>query len=117
VLIVDDETPVLDVARSYLEEIGIDVLTADNANEALQLVEQHGNSIEVMILDYLMPDKTGLELLDKIAPKIDVDCYLTSGFSRGEISDPDIRCRLTGFIAKPFSREELQGLFRADHTQ
>jgi CheY-like chemotaxis protein len=117
VLIVDDESPVLDVARNYLEEIGINVLTADTANKALELVERHGNSIEVMILDYLMPDKTGLELLDKIAQEIEVDTYLTSGFSRGEISDPDIRCLLTGFIAKPFNREELQGLFKSDQTQ
>lgn len=117
VLIVDDESPVLDVARNYLEEIGINVLTADNANKALELVEKHGDGIEVMILDYLMPDKTGLELLDKIAQKIEVDTYLTSGFSRGEISDPDIRSLLTGFIAKPFNREELQGLFRGSQSQ
>lgn len=111
VLIVDDEEPVLALARKYLEEFGMQVLTASDSKTALQVVRENGEAIDVVILDYLMPDETGLQLLDKISRVIDVDTYLTSGFSRGEISDPDIRRLLTGFIAKPFSREDLQHLF------
>lgn len=111
-LIVDDEEPVLELAKSYLEEIGMRVLVARDSTEAMRLAEQHGKDIDVLILDYLMPGETGLEVLDKISKVIDVDTYLSSGFTRGEIFDPDIRKLLTGFIAKPFTRSELQSLFQ-----
>lgn len=111
ILIVDDEQSVLDVARSYLEELGINVLTANNSEQAISLANEYNNSIDVLILDYLMPDETGLQLLDKISRVIDVDTYLTSGFTRGEISDPDIHALLTGFIAKPFSKDDFKKLF------
>lgn len=111
VLIVDDEESVLEVARAYLEELGINVLTASNSEQAISLANEHRNSIDVLILDYLMPDETGLQLLDKISRVIDVDTYLTSGFTRGEISDPDIHSLLTGFIPKPFSKADFIKLF------
>jgi|GEM_PF-1212466 len=111
ILVVDDEQSVLEVARYYLEELGIKALTADNPRDALKLAEKHGEKIDALILDYLMPEETGLQLLDKISKVIKVDTYLTSGFTRGEISDPDIHALLTGFIAKPFSREDFKLLF------
>lgn len=111
VLIVDDEESVLDVARAYLEELEIKVLTASNSEQAISLANEYRNSIDVLILDYLMPDETGLQLLDKISRVINVDTYLTSGFTRGEISDPDIHSLLTGFIPKPFSKADFAKLF------
>jgi signal transduction histidine kinase len=111
VLIVDDEEQVLRVARTYLEELGIQVLTAENSTEALALALQYGQQIDALILDYLMPDETGLELLEKLAKIIEVDTYLTSGFTRGEISDPALHALLTGFIAKPFNRKDFEQIF------
>lgn len=111
VLVVDDEQAVLDLARRYLEELGIEVLTASDSTTALTLVREYEERIDALILDYLMPNETGLQLLDKISRVIEVDTYLTSGFTRGEIGDADIRELLTGFIAKPFSREDLRDLF------
>ncbi len=111
ILIVDDERSVLDVARAYLEELGIRTLTAENAEQALSLAEEYKGEIDALILDYLMPDSTGLQLLEKISEKLTVDTYLTSGFTRGEISDPGIHAVLTGFIAKPFNKKIFLQLF------
>lgn len=111
VLVVDDEQAVLDLARSYLEELGMTVLTAGDSASALALVKTYGQQIDALILDFLMPNETGLQLLDKISRVIEVDTYLTSGFTRGEIGDSDIRQLLTGFIAKPFSYEDMRAIF------
>lgn len=111
VLVVDDEAPVLDLASSYLQDLGLRVLTAQDVTMAESLVRQYGDEIDALILDYQMPGGNGLQLLAKLSEVITADAYLTSGFSRDEVSTPEVRKRLTGFIAKPFSRRELQNLF------
>ena len=117
VLVVDDEEPLLQIARNYLEEMGLQVLTAKNADEAIEMVKQYGHQIDAVIVDYLMPEVTGLQLLERMSDLLYADKYLTSGFTRGEIGDPDIRSQLTGFIAKPFSREDIQALFGGERQQ
>jgi len=111
VLVVDDEAPVLELAAGYLEDLGLRVLTAQDVAMAESLVDQYGDEIDVLIVDYQMPDANGLQLLDRIEDRLNADTYLTSGSSRAEVSSPEVRSRLTGFIAKPFSRRELQNLF------
>jgi signal transduction histidine kinase len=113
VLIVDDEAPVLDLASRYLQDLGLRVLTAQDVDMAESLVSQYGDEIDALILDYQMPGANGLQLLDRLGDRINADTYLTSGFSRNEVSTPEVRSRLTGFIAKPFSKRELQNLFGA----
>lgn len=111
VLVVDDEAPVLDLASNYLQDLGLRVLTAQNATMAESLVSQYGDEIDALIIDYQMPGANGLQLLDRIYARINADTYMTSGFSRDEVSTPEVRRRLTGFIAKPFSKREFQNLF------
>lgn len=116
VLVVDDEVHVLELAANYLRELDIEVHTAATAAGARAIVEKYGDRIDAVLLDYLMPEMTGLELLDEISTDINVDAYLTSGFSRGEIGDPAITQRLAGFIAKPFVQQDFRRLFRPDGT-
>ncbi|MEX0964393.1 MAG: ATP-binding protein [Pseudohongiellaceae bacterium] len=111
VLVVDDEEEILRLASSYLEKLDIKVFTAADAESAMRLAEQHKDEIDAVILDYMMPDMTGVELLGRISKIITVDTYLSSGYSRGEIGDPDVRKLLTGFIAKPFSFEDYATIF------
>lgn len=111
VLVVDDEEDILHLARKYLTELGIKTLIASDAQSAIRLVEENKHEIDAVLLDYLMPWISGIQLLAKIHSHIDVDTYLTSGYTRGEISNPEIRNQLTGFIAKPFRREDFVAIF------
>lgn len=117
VLVVDDEPEILTLAKGYLLKLGIKALATSDPQEALRLALVHRNELDTVIIDYLMPHVTGSDLLSKISEIVEVDAYLTSGYSRGEIDDPTLRALLTGFIAKPFNFNDFANLFRPDDVE
>lgn len=110
-LVVDDEEDIVVLAASYLNRLGKKVYTATDYREALKIIRRHEGEIDTVILDYLMPGMTGIKLREEIARVTDVDAWLTSGYTRGEITDPALHHDLTGFIAKPFNFEDFENLF------
>ncbi|MBW1741863.1 MAG: PAS domain S-box protein [Deltaproteobacteria bacterium] len=108
VLLVDDEEPIMEVGKEFLELIGYRVLTAQDGKEAVKTYRKHQDAIDVVVLDMVMPGMGGGEAYDRIK-KInpDVKVLLSSGFSiDGEASDIlDRGCN--GFIQKPFTVREL----------
>lgn len=60
VLIADDDFISLEVLKAMLEDYPLDLLVANNGQEALDLAHQH--EPELLILDYDMPDYTGAEI-------------------------------------------------------
>lgn len=60
-LVADPSEIIRKVARHYLEQLSYEVLEADNAEEALELCRS--NSINALILDWRLPDKTAVEFL------------------------------------------------------
>ena len=65
VLIVDDETDLLDELRDTLEAAGFSVITASSATEAFAMV-RNNRSIGIVVVDLLMPDLHGLEFVEKV---------------------------------------------------
>jgi signal transduction histidine kinase/DNA-binding response OmpR family regulator len=62
-LIVDDDVEVRGIFSRYLKEDGIEVLTADTAEEGAALAKRHP---QLILLDLLLPDRSGLELLETL---------------------------------------------------
>jgi CheY-like chemotaxis protein len=60
VLCIDDNRDVLECEKAFLESFGYTVLTAPSGGEGLQLDSMH--SVDVVILDYLMPEMNGHEV-------------------------------------------------------
>jgi two-component system, cell cycle sensor histidine kinase and response regulator CckA len=65
ILVVEDESGLRELAKTLLERQGYIVLVAANANEALELFEQHPN-IDVILTDVIMPRASGPELTHKL---------------------------------------------------
>jgi DNA-binding response OmpR family regulator len=64
VLLVDDEPSYIKVvALGLREECGLDVLVASSGQEAIELLESDKDGFDVVVLDYLMPGLTGLDVL------------------------------------------------------
>ncbi len=107
ILLVEDEPFVRDATASILQRAGHEVLTAEDATEALQVYEQcHGN-IDLLITDMVLPGKTGKQLGDDLRQQsLDLAVLITSGYSNQEcdIERPEAR---TFFLAKPYSRRAL----------
>jgi len=109
ILVVDDEPFVLDFVRVALETRGLHIVTAQDAEEALQILEIQHTEIAAVLSDVRMPGMSGLRLIRKVkekAPTISV--ALMSGEMGEETPDPEIP-----FLQKPF---QLRALVRTIET-
>ncbi|HSO19777.1 MAG TPA: response regulator, partial [Desulfosarcina sp.] len=107
-LLVDDEKMVLDVGAAMLQRLGYTVHAAQSGEAALRLYENLGPTIDLVILDMVMPGMGGGEVFDRLkAMNPDIKVILSSGYSiEGQASDILAR-GCAGFIQKPFNLAQL----------
>jgi PAS domain S-box-containing protein len=108
VLFVDDEEAILEVGEKVLKVLGYRVLIARDGAEAIDIFSKNRHSIDLVLLDMVMPRMGGGEVYDQLkAISPDVKVLLSSGYSiDGEASKIMARgCR--GFIQKPFDMTQL----------
>lgn len=68
VLVIDDQKPMLEVIRLFLERFGnMNVKTALTAKEALEILMS--SSFDAMVVDYDLPDINGIEFLKMLRQK------------------------------------------------
>ena len=106
-LIVDDEDGVRLTAKRLLEKQGYLVYAAAGGTEALDLLEKHG-PVDLVIADLAMPEMDGRELGEQIQkhhPGVPV-MYMSGYFNDPSLSQSSA-LKVTGYLAKPFSREQL----------
>jgi PAS domain S-box-containing protein len=114
VMVVDDERFIIDITSEWLQELGYHVIDATNGQEALALYEAHGDKIDLVILDMVMPGMDGGETLDGLrAIDPEVKVLLISGYGlTGRIRE--IRRRgCHGFLQKPFTILQLSEKIKA----
>lgn len=103
VLLVDDEEMVLNVSKELLESLGYRIVTAGTGREAIEIFETKAGEIDLVILDFTMPEMSCEETfsqLKMIAPKVPV--LISSGFSLNDQVRQILDQDGTGFIQKPF---------------
>jgi DNA-binding response OmpR family regulator len=64
ILLVEDEAEPAEMLTNYLEMHDFQVLMASTGNEAMALIDQHAQKIDLAILDIMVPDKNGYEICD-----------------------------------------------------
>ena len=98
-LVVDDEWLLVDYARTILEELGCEVITATCGSEALHALNLNPR-VDLLITDVQMPEMNGLELIEQAKrqrPTLHV--IVTSGHAEVPDGVPLVR--------KPFTRLDL----------
>jgi len=109
VLIVDDEPVNLLVLKTFLTRTGYQVLEAANGKEALELSQQH--SLDLVILDVMMPQMSGYEVCERLRQSFTTSrlpvILLTA---KNQIEDliHGYQSGANDFLTKPFQREELK---------
>ena len=105
VLVVDDEAPIVDLVRGYLEADGMDVITAADGPSALDLIRVR--SPDVVILDVNLPGLDGFEVLRQA--RTFTDAYVIMLTARSEEIDRivGISVGADDYLVKPFSPREL----------
>lgn len=112
ILIVDDEADVRETWELTLRMAGFGVTTAGSASAALELAEQQ--AFDVVILDFIIPGMTGLELLVRIRERIPyirsviVSGKLNSSTSASEITE-NLKASIEAdvFLHKPCTNDDL----------
>jgi len=113
VLVVDDEPMVRAFVEEGLKGLGYKVWAAENGQQALEIYGRHGQEINCVLLDLIMPEMSGLETyrrLRKLHPQVRV--VFASGYSTGEILRDAPDAREAEFIGKPFTLEGLSMVLR-----
>ncbi len=108
ILLVDDEAVIRATGEALLEELGYDVILAENGRLAVDLFRDRAQDINLVILDMIMPEMNGRDCFTALrAIRSDIPIALSSGFTRSE-DLADLKQRgLSGFIQKPFYSSEL----------
>lgn len=107
ILVVDDEAIIRDSLRDWLKDVGHDVLTADNGEEALKIIRMEMPGI--VVTDLVMPGMDGIALMKaikKINPKISVIIITAYGSIPTAISA--MREGAYDYIEKPFCPERAE---------
>lgn len=108
ILVVDDEEMILNVSTAMLEQLGYKTLAAASGEEALAIFSRDGDSIDIVLLDQVMPGMDGVTVFKELrAIRPDIKVLLASGFSQQEVSERFTGLALNGFIPKPFTLNNL----------
>ncbi|MBI5805364.1 PAS domain S-box protein [candidate division TA06 bacterium] len=108
ILIVDDEDMIRTIAAQILKTAGYRVQTCVDGQEAVELYARDHGSIDLVIMDMVMPKLDGREAfakMQKINPKVKV--LLSSGFSEDGDAQAILQDGAQGFIQKPYRSAEL----------
>ena len=108
VLVVDDEAAVLDVVAATLGGAGYRTVTAGDGGGARRLVDEHRGEIVAAVIDMMLPDVDGAELvshIQEVDPSIRV--ILTSGYNEQEATRRITSDGLAGFLKKPYRPSDL----------
>ncbi|HEB31027.1 MAG TPA: response regulator [Spirochaetes bacterium] len=105
VMLVEDETSVRTVARTMLDKLGYSVYEAENGNEALDILKQHGTeNIDLLVTDVIMPGISGKELADRVRENYSgIKVLYISGYPDKAFSDLGITKDEASVLKKPFS--------------
>jgi len=109
ILLVEDEAQVRALARTILERVGYRVLEARAGAGALVAWEGHAGDVDLLLTDLMMPDGvSGVDLAQRLrAVRPDLKVLCMSGYQTGNVATELDRMANVGFLAKPFTPEEL----------
>ena len=110
ILIIEDDDKIQDMLKIYLRRNGFDTVSAFSGTEGLLV---HGENIDIILLDLMLPGKSGRDIISDLRKKKDVPIIVMSA-----VGDLDSKLELFAkgaddYITKPFHNEELLARIKA----
>jgi signal transduction histidine kinase/CheY-like chemotaxis protein len=108
VLVVEDEKPVREFISTTLTAKRCSVFAASGAESACALFAEHGDEIQLLLTDVIMPGKSGPELAEELkAQKPELVVVFISGYTGDRIGRDTIERAGALFLQKPFTVNQL----------
>lgn len=105
ILVCDDDKEIVKAIEIYLSDEGYNVLKAENGKKALDILKN--NQVHLAILDIMMPEMDGMEVLEKIREKDSIPVIMLSAKSEDEDKINGLNLGADDYITKPFNSAEL----------
>lgn len=110
ILIIEDEKHTADTIALYLEKQGFDCLTAYDGQEGISCLLQH--SIDLIILDWMLPGLSGIEVCQVAKSIRKVKIILLSARTSTSDKVSGLEVGADDYVSKPFSLRELHARIR-----
>jgi DNA-binding response OmpR family regulator len=105
VLVVDDETKILEIVKAYLQKEGYAVLTAERGEAALNLSAKANP--DLIVLDLMLPDITGEDICRRLRQTSQVPILMLTAKVSEEERVAGLAMGADDYLTKPFSPREL----------
>lgn len=106
ILVIDDEADIRESLETLLELEGYQVTLAENAAQGLQRCES--GFYDLILLDLMMPDQSGLEVLDEIRKRDpDTPIFLITAYGSVEVAVQALKSGANDYFSKPWDNEKL----------
>ncbi|MEX2489591.1 MAG: ATP-binding protein [Pseudomonadales bacterium] len=112
-LVVEDNQQVRELAQLILRGAGYKLVVASNGKEAVEKFKHHSDTIDLAILDVVMPRMGGREVMTKIQEiRPDIKVMFTSGYSENGVHANFILEEGLELVKKPYNTDELRSRVR-----
>lgn len=104
ILIIEDDTSINKMLSKLLQQNGYNTISAYSGTEGVLV---HNDSVDLIILDIMLPGKNGDEIIEELKQKKEVPIIISS--AKVDV-DSKVKALMMGaddYITKPFSNEEL----------
>lgn len=110
ILIVEDSKTQLAIAKKILDKMNLNVFTASNGKEALEIIEKNEIKFSMVLTDYNMPIMDGMELTFKLREKYQKDelaIIVLSANDSTQIAEKFLKIGANDYINKPYKETEV----------
>lgn len=105
ILVVEDDADISMIEQAYLESAGFEVKVIADGLEAVRAIESE--SFDMILLDLMLPGKSGYEICREIRNKIDIPILMVTARTESLDKVRGLGCGADDYIAKPFDPAEL----------
>jgi DNA-binding NtrC family response regulator len=106
ILVIDDEVDIRESLETLLELEGYSVELAANGREGLRKLEEA--AYDLVLLDLMMPDISGLEVLDDIRQRdTETPIFMITAYGSVEVAVTALKAGASDYFAKPWDNEKL----------
>jgi len=97
------------IGAALLKGMGFTAITATNGREALEIFQEQGSRIDLILMDLIMPEMGGTELYHRLrtcSPSVPI--VICSGYSNEEVMLDTDGDRFAAEVSKPYNPDQLR---------
>ena len=105
ILVIDDDDRLRQLLKDFLKKNSFKVSVSPNANNAVKLLNEF--IFDLIVLDVMMPEKTGIELINDLGSEFETPILLLTALDQIDDKIKGLKSGADDYLTKPFDPEEL----------